>query len=68
MYHNADMPLAVGDDRTQLLDEINALESRLAEMGMDGDCAYERAMTRLYTDLVNDRKRRLAVLLLAARS
>jgi hypothetical protein len=31
-------------------------------MGMDGDCAYERAMSRLYTTMVEDRKRQLAAL------
>lgn len=63
MYHTIGMPLGVGDDQAlQLQDEIATLESRLADMGMDGDCAYERAMSRLYTDLVEDRKRRLAAL------
>ena len=63
MYHTAGMPLAVGDDQVlQLQDEIDVLESRLADMGMDGDCAYERAMSRLYTNILDDRKRRLAAL------
>lgn len=62
MYHTTGM-LAVGDDQAlQLQDEIAALEARLTDMGMDGDCAYERAMSRLYTDMVADRKRRLAAL------
>jgi len=63
MYHTTGMPLAVGDDQAlQLQDEIATLESRLEDMGMDGDCAYERAMSRLYADMVEDRKRRLATL------
>jgi len=62
MYHTTGMP-GVGDDQAlQLQDEIAALEDRLADMGMDGDCAYERAISRLYIDMVADRKRRLAVL------
>jgi len=61
------MPLAVGDDQAvQLRDEIATLEYRLAEMGVDGDCAYERAMSRLYTGMVEDRKRRLTALLKAS--
>lgn len=61
MYHTTGMPLAVGDDQTlRLQDEIATLEYRLAEMGMDGDCAYERAMSRLYARMVDDLKRRLA--------
>lgn len=62
MYHTG-MPPAVGDEQAlQLQDEIATLESRLNEMGIDGDCAYERAMSRLYTGMVEDRKRRLASL------
>ena len=61
MYSATGMPLAVGDDQTlQLLEEIATLESRLEDMGLDGDCAYERAMSRLYADMVEERKRRLA--------
>jgi hypothetical protein len=57
------MTPAVGDEQAlQLQDEIATLESRLEDMGIDGDCAYERAMSRLYTDMVEDRKRRLAAL------
>lgn len=69
MDHTTGMPLAVGDDQAmQLRDEIATLEYRLAEMGVDGDCAYERAMSRLYTGMVEDRKRRLAALLTASLS
>jgi hypothetical protein len=61
MYPTTGLPLAVGDDRTrQLLEEIATLESRLEDMGLDGDCAYERAMSRLYEDMVEELKRRLA--------
>jgi len=63
MYHTTGMPPAVGDEQAlQLQDEIATLESRLEAMGIDGDCAYERAMSRLYTDMVEDRKRCLAAL------
>jgi len=46
----------------QLKDEITVLQSRLDDMGLDGDCAYERAISRLYTSLVADRKKQLAML------
>ncbi len=56
--------LASADDiqALRLQDEITALETRLQDMGEDGDCAYERAMSRLYTDMVAERKRDLAAL------
>ena len=48
--------------RRQLLELTDYLEDRLATMGEEGDCAYERAMSRLYTTMVEDRKRQLAAL------
>jgi hypothetical protein len=55
--------LVAGYDRAlQLLEEIATLERRLDDMGLDGDCAYERAISRLYTGMVEDRKQQLAVL------
>jgi hypothetical protein len=61
MCHSTGLEPAVGEDQTlQLLEEIATLENRLEDMGVDGDCAYERAMSRLYTDMVQDRKRQLA--------
>jgi hypothetical protein len=63
MYHFTGLEPAVGEEQTlQLMEEIAALESRLEDMGMDGDCAYERAISRVYTDMVAERKRRLAAL------
>ena len=50
-----------GKDRTTaLLEEIATLEHRLEEMGMDGDCAYERAISRLYHRMAEERKQLLA--------
>jgi hypothetical protein len=63
MYHSTGWEPAVGDEQTlQLMEEIATLESRLEDMGMDGDCAYERAISRVYTDMLNDRRRQLAAL------
>ncbi len=63
MYRSMTMPLADGAEQAvQLQDEITTLEIRLEDMGMDGDCAYERAMSRLYADMVEERKLRLAAM------
>jgi hypothetical protein len=63
MYHTTHLSVAVGHQRAlQLLEEIATLERRLDDMGVDGDCAYERAISRLYTGMVEDRKQKLAVL------
>ncbi len=43
-----------------LRQEIAFLESRLSEMGEDGDCAYEHALSRTYATLLLERRRQLA--------
>ena len=35
-------------DAKRLREEIAFMESRLEEIGYDGDCAYEKAMARFY--------------------
>lgn len=55
-------PLSEQDQALLLLEEIASLERRLNDMGMDGDCAYERAISRVYTGLVEKRKQQLAAL------
>ncbi len=62
--YRGETPLASAEDAQalRLQDEITALETRLRDMGEDGDCAYERAISRLYTDMVAERKRDLAAL------
>jgi ketosteroid isomerase-like protein len=66
MYQATAVRNQAGEDwQQQLREEIATLECRLEDMGMDGDCAYERAMSRLYTTMVEDRKRQLAALPLA---
>jgi hypothetical protein len=63
MYHTTSLSVTVEHDPAlQLLEEIATLERRLDDMGLDGDCAYERAISRLYTGMVEDRKQKLAVL------
>ncbi len=37
----------------QLKELTDYLEQRLSSMGTDGDCAYERALTRVYHQLLD---------------
>lgn len=69
--HEAEMHItacAGGRDDTavHLEEEIVTLERRIREMGVDGDCAYERAMSKVYIGLVEKRKLQLAELLQVA--
>lgn len=52
----------VSTQLAQLQEEISTLERRLEDMGMDGDCAYERAISKVYISLVARRKAQLAAL------
>ena len=45
-----------------LLDEIRTLEARLAAVGLDGDCAYERALSQIYDRLLRERRDQLAAI------
>lgn len=45
-----------------LEEEIATLQRRLDDMGLDGDCAYERAISRLYHAMVEQRRAQLATL------
>ncbi len=62
MFATLESRLHSGKDQAKALleEEIAALEHRLDIMGMDGDCAYERAMSRLYHRMIEERKQRLA--------
>ena len=44
----------------QQLSEIGILETRLAEMGFDGDSAYEKRLINQYHDLIHERRIALA--------
>ena len=46
----------------QLLDEISWFETRLKEIGGNGDCAYEKALARSYEQAVTSHRERLASL------
>ena len=45
-----------------LRQEIAFFETRLDEMGEQGDCAYERALSRAYEVLLRERRSQLAQL------
>jgi len=63
MYTTLGAQLRSGKDRAlALLEEIALLENRLHMMGMDGDCAYERAISKLYLGMVEERKQQLVAL------
>lgn len=45
--------------RGRLEEEIATLERRLAQIGPDGDCGYEKAMIRFFQDQIALRRQRL---------
>jgi hypothetical protein len=51
------------DARTlnRLREEIGVLERRLAEIGPDGDCGYEKAMIRFFHEQIAQRRQRLGL-------
>lgn len=49
-------------NENQLLDEISWFETRLNEIGGNGDCAYEKALARSYEQAVSSHRERLATL------
>ena len=44
----------------RLKEEIRYMEARLDEIGFEGDCAYERAMSRFFTEQIASRRQQLA--------
>lgn len=48
------------DDRTRIEEEIHFMEARLEEMGFEGDCAYERAMSKFYQEKLAFRRAQIA--------
>ncbi|WP_297528542.1 hypothetical protein [Thiohalobacter sp.] len=59
--HGESAPHRAGDTRL-LEEEIRLFEWRLARLGLDGDCAYERALSRAYGSLLEERRSRLAAM------
>ena len=48
-------------DACRLREEIAYVEARLAELGDDGDCAYENAMIRFFEQQLAERRACLEV-------
>lgn len=48
-------------ERARLQEEISYMEARLMEIGFEGDCAYERAMSRFYAEQIASRRQQLAM-------
>ncbi len=59
---------AVNPRLVSLQEEIAILERRLDDMGTDGDCAYERAISKVYINLLARRKQQVAELTLSSDS
>jgi len=47
-------------DPGRLREEIAYMEARLAEIGDDGDCAYENAMIRFFEQQLAERRAHLS--------
>ena len=52
--------LVAMSDPVRLREEIAYMEARLAEMGDDGDCAYENAMIRFFEQQLAQRRAHLS--------
>lgn len=52
--------LVAMSDPSRLREEIAYMEARLAEMGDDGDCAYENAMIRFFEQQLAQRRAHLS--------
>jgi hypothetical protein len=61
-YQNTHTICARTLSEDQLLDEISWFETRLQEIGGNGDCAYEKALARSYEQAVTSHRERLASL------
>ena len=61
-YLNEGHPVADCRTTDYLRQEIAFFETRLHEMGEQGDCAYERALSRTYEVLLRERRVQLAQL------
>ena len=53
--------LVATSDPRRLREEIAYMEARLAEIGHDGDCAYENAMIRFFEQQLAARRAHLGV-------
>jgi hypothetical protein len=56
------VPNHTDDDMDRVKKDIAYFEARLNELGQSGDCAYEKAMVKVYDSMLEDRRRQLALL------
>ncbi|WP_303908541.1 hypothetical protein [Thiohalomonas denitrificans] len=54
------LPVTPTEHQTRLLEEIAYLEARLRDIGITGDCAYEKSLARSYDALLRERREQLA--------
>ena len=54
-------PTSTVDQRERLQSEIEYLQTRLDEIGHDGDCAYEKAMVRFFEQQMAERQAALGI-------
>lgn len=52
-------PSPLAGDAGRLKEEIAILEKRLAQIGPDGDCGYERALIRFFEQQLGERRDQL---------
>lgn len=45
--------------QVRIIEEIAYLEGRLEEIGLTGDCAYEKSLARTYDTLLKERRQQL---------
>ena len=65
MHHSSSISipsLAPARRMEDLVSEIALLQSRIEGMGLDGDCAYERALLKVYRSLLEQRNQELRAL------
>ena len=48
--------------RARLEEEIHYMEARLNEIGFEGDCAYERAMSKFFLEMIDSHRQQLELL------
>ncbi len=54
------LPVSPTEHQTRLLEEVAYLEMRLHDIGLTGDCAYEKSLARSYDALLRERRDKLA--------
>jgi len=56
----AKSPIGSDRQRDRLEEEISYMETRLEEIGFEGDCAYEKAISKFFRAQIDVRRRALA--------